>query len=847
MRVQKRIAISIIAILICMAFVLDFGSVFALVSYSFIGKSKATTTQIESYTEYSGVTSGTSGEYAFALGSVNNKLSINYGTNSNLDLMVRFTASYANSSHKASDFDLNFVGRDNWSIDLPSTTTLSNATSQTVYSLSSNTNTLSGTMYYLGKISGSGALDLISGVTFYNNGIQAGDFAGDVLTVTFTTYYVKSNSANYKLSTESPTHTFYTNSLSGTNYLAYDNWVKYMKSTTEYVAEASYMVYNAYANHTYALAYPSDFAWTADFDLAEQTDPEYSNTGYRYKITKTSTGNTRVLEGVAAGNRFRGGLGVFVFPSQRSKVKVTVSAFWEKDGVIQGTMPNNAIHLGLSGDLNGERYSEDITRPTYINILDYIMLTAEAGYKEALINGCKLVISNVTVEIEASTSGTQHANSAYQLNNATEKTPILARYKDIAASAMTQQVKLSVSNHSSAAMKINSFTIKGKLWYAGYTEQTMGETTFQVYEQKTKGHLGAGNIIYDTNLWTASTSGETITFTAKNNTFSNYVAAGYEMPLINGVTIPSQSSDLTQLTEVGDEIYVHDLWCTLEVSITSYSEVSTFSTSGANSAVEVVTTSYDKMTAANGYAYIYLRNNTNQTITSVSMSNLTLAQVTSTTGDPRKHMNASASFSYELMAFGGKAQYVSSSGALSASAPSSSPSSSTNLTVTSVSTNIKPNDYVLMFRIKPSQNAVVYSYTVSAQMSSGQANLTAHLLTDDSQGGVNLINNSTTKYEFRIKSNASLSPYLANSADFVLNQSGDNYYAYYLGVINENQIIKIASSLQGGVAVEVELIAHTDGAQASQYVASNYSTWSPPTAWLTGMQNIYKLLDASNM
>lgn len=825
-----------------MAFVFNFGYTLAVSSYSFLGKSKANSARTESYTEYATVTS-TSGEYAFAFGSVNNKLSINYGVSTNYDLMVKFTASYTNSSHKASDFDLNFVERDKWSIDLPTTTTLSSTTSQTVYNLSSNSNSVSGTMYYLGTISGNGTIDLISGVTFYNNGIQSGDFSGDVLTVTFTSYYVKSNTDNYKLSTETPTHTFYTNSLSGTDYLAYNNWVKYMKSSTEYVDEASYMIYNAYSNDTYAISCPSDFAWTEDFDLASQTEPTYSNTAYRYTITKTSTGNVRVLEGAIAGNKYRGGLGVFVFPSQRSKVKISLSAFWEKDGVIQGTMPNNAIqHLGYSSELDSEGYSDDITKPTYINVLEYIMITAEGGFREALINGCKLVITDITVSIQNSSSDTEHANLSYEINNPTEGTPILARYKDIAGATATKPVKVSVGNHSGSAMKINSFTISGKLWYAGYTELSSGETSFQVYQEQVKGYLGVDNIIYDTNLWSASKSGDTITFTAKNNSFSNYVTAGYEMPLISGVIIPNQSADLAQLTEIDNKIYVYDLWCSLAVTITSYSEVTTYSTSGENTGVEVVTTAYDSMTASNGYAYIYLRNNTNQNITSVSLTGLTLAQVTSST-NPRSNMNASASFNYELMAFGGNPQYVSSTGSLSTSAPSASPSSSTAVSVSGIGVNIKPNDCVLMFRIKPSQNAVVYSYSISAQMSSGQSNLTAHLLTDKT--GVDLINNSSNKYEFRVKSNSSLSSYLSNSTEFVLDENGT--IAYYIGVINENQIIKIANALQGNLALEVELIEHIDGADASQYTASNYSAWAPPTQWLTSMQNIYKLLDASSL
>lgn len=848
MRFGRKMTISILAILLCMAFVFNFGSTFSLVSYNFLGKSKNSSASAESYTEYATVTNA-SGEYVFANGSVNNKLSIDYGTSAEYDLMVKFTASYKNSSHKAKDFDFNFVDRNKWCVDLPTTSTLTvnGVEAQTVYSLSSTSNQISGVMYYLGKISGAGSIDLISGITFYASALESDNYYGDILSVTFTSYYVKSNSNNYNLSSSSSKHSFYSNSLSGTNYVAYDNWISYMKSTNGYIGTSTAMVYNAYANDSYALSYPKDFTWTEDFNLASQTEPSYSNSAYRYKIAKTSSGNVRTLEAVISGNKYRGGLGVFVMPSQKLRINVNVLAYWEKDGVIQGTMPNNTIHLGVSDKLDDSLYSKYITKPTYIDVLDYIMLTAEARYRDILINNYKLVICKLSVTFENATTGTEINQPTYKVNNSTSQSPVLARYKDIVASNMTADVKTSVSNIGTNPLKINSFTVTGKLWYAGYTVTAVeGETSIQVFEEMIKGYLSSSNFKYDTDLWTASASGDAVTFTAKSGGFNAYVSSGYEMPLITGVIIPNQSGDLSGLVDVGDEIYVYDLWCSLEISITSYTEVTSYTSSGAYTGVEVVTNAYNSTISANSYSYIYVRNNTNQTITAVNLSNFALAQVSSASGNPRNNMNASASFSYELMAFGGKGQYVTSTGSLSTSAPSTNPSSSTNLTVSSLSVNIKPNDYVLLFRIKPSQNAIVYSYNISVQMASGNTNLPTMLKCDDAQGSY-LINNSATKYEFRIKSNVDLSSYLANSSEYVLNQSGSNYFAYYVGVINENQIISITKKLEGKASITVEVLEHVKGAEASQYVASNYTSWTPPTQWLTQMQNIYKVLDDSAM
>lgn len=857
---KGKVAISIIAILICMAFVFNFGTTLAVVSYSFLGVSKASPTKAESYVEHAMATDAL-GAYAYSFGSVNGKLSINYGFSAEYDLKVEFTAKYHNTNHKANDFELNFVNRDDWCISLITATTNSPSTSQMVYNLSSNTNEFSGTMYYLGKLSGSGTIDLISGVTFYNNGTQ--DYKnGDLLEVNFDSYYVKSSTDNYKLSTESPTHSFY----AGANVTAYDNWIKYMRSSNGYLTESTYMIYNAYPNDTYALAYPSDFTWATDFDLSSQTEPANSNTAYRYTITKTNSGNVRVLEGLTAGNTYRGGLGVFVFPSQRSKVRLVVNAYWEKDGVVQGTMPNNTIHLQISSDLDSDMCSKDITKPTYINVLESIMLTAEARYRDILINGYKMVLSNVSVEITASLS-TEHAELDYQVNNPTAKAPILARYKDIAVSSQLQQAKVTATNLKDSAIRINSFTVKGKLWYADYTAVDQGgEASIQVFAEQVKGYLGVSNIKYNTTLWSTSTFGDTITFTAKSNSFSTYIASGYEMPLISAVTIPDQSGDLSSLVNVGDEIYVHDLWCSLEVNITSYSQVTEFSTSGSNYAIEVVTPSYDYSAGD-----ICVRNNTNQTITSVTLSNLTLARLTQTSGNPRDNMDASASFEYTLQAFGvNGARYVSPTGALSQTMPSSKPSSSSALSIT-IDVNLMPNDCTTVFRITSTSRGIIYDYQISANMSGGEANADARLIRTAYPKGENtesypstiLINNSSNKYEFRLKFNFDVSQCLQcvvdnNSnvpANFSFAESGGYYYAYYKGVINQGQIMEFAinQATAGGVnsaeyiALEVELIQHADGVIDSHYTAGNYSSWNPPAEWLTSMQNIYKVLNTSDL
>ena len=122
MRLGKRCKFNMmIAILLCMAFVVNVGSTLAAISYRFTATSinikDANATNYETYTPYADAKS-TSGTYIYNVGSVNNQLSIDYyGFNQPHDLMVRFTATYTKPGHYATDFSLNFINRDKWCID----------------------------------------------------------------------------------------------------------------------------------------------------------------------------------------------------------------------------------------------------------------------------------------------------------------------------------------------------------------------------------------------------------------------------------------------------------------------------------------------------------------------------------------------------------------------------------------------------------------------------------------------------------------------------------------------------------------------------------------------------------
>ena len=114
---------TILAILLCMAFVVSIGSTFAAGQYKFkaqtINNIEQGVTQNNVYTNYKFAQS-TQGKYVYSPGTCNNQLSINYGFRENHDLIIRFTATYTNTNHKANDFSLNFANRDMWLVDMGS-------------------------------------------------------------------------------------------------------------------------------------------------------------------------------------------------------------------------------------------------------------------------------------------------------------------------------------------------------------------------------------------------------------------------------------------------------------------------------------------------------------------------------------------------------------------------------------------------------------------------------------------------------------------------------------------------------------------------------------------------------
>ncbi len=870
-RLGKRIKINIvIAILLCMAFAVEIGATLAVASYSFKASSINTTvgetTKHETYTEYANA-QGSSGQYIYSVGSVNNQLSVNYGFSHAHDLMVKFTATYKNEQHKATDFSLNFVNRDKWCIDMSVVNGLAptGETPQSYYALASSSNSISGVMYYMGTLTGSGTLPIISGVNFYTSPNNSYTYIGDTLTVTLEVEYAKSVSANYK----TDTHAF-KDELLDDSTVAFTNWIDYMAGTT--LDAPRYMLYNAYINKDTALAYPSDYDWTVnDFSITAQTESLYSNTAYRYAIGKEgTTGNyhtTRTYSSVAAGNTYYGGAGVYVFPSSTLKtVGISVDYHWQKNNTIAGTTQNNMVQVEYDSDYitsikrvieddpdtededesstyYSRYYRAEITAPTYINVLDYIMLTAESGYRTILAQGYSLVITNIAVTAENSnpSNWTSSAVASVQINNSTQQSPTLVRIKDVATGSKTFETNLSVHNNGTDTVAVTSFKVSGKLWYANYTDQD-----HSAFARVEMGDLPDDCLVYDADMWTTTYSAGVYTFTRANN--AAHLPSGYGLQLISGMIIPQQyypavdDENFVENTDSGGNKYfntiaVNDFWCSLEVSDVQTTTTISYITSSYTSA-EVTVEGYYSTIAADSTVSMYLRNNTNQDITAISLSNLRLATLSSGSSDllPRDNLNTSTEFNYSLTnCLTGTTQ--------------STLKSTTNASDTSTDILIRPNEKVLLYTITPKSKAVIYTYkilvTLAESAESRDLDLIANInvAASGATETVDIINNSATCYEFRLISPVDISSQLVGT-DFVEQLVSGTYYYYYKGVIYANQMITILNEYVSGVTVDV--IPHTDGVTAEDYVDENYTTWNPPADWLTAMQKIYGEPDRDN-
>ncbi len=850
MRLAKGIKFNIIiAILLCIAFVLNAGYTLAAAAYS-LNVSSIGDSQTETYTEFAsmqGEGTGYSETYTYAVGSVNNSIKLNYGFSHKYDIAVKFEATYKDGEHLAKDFSLDMVDRDKWCVDMPMVSDLDRRGSY--YALASTSNRLEGVMYYMGTLEGTGYLPIISGVTFYTSGNNTYVNEADELTITVTPIYSKSTG------TYDSTHKFYTTSkFYNSDKTAINNWVTYMTAYQQdktRVDETKCMYYNAYSTEETALEYPSDdLSWDGE-NLVMPTELERSNTAYKYKVIRTQTGEdaegnaiysyATSYDNVIAGNKYYGGLGVYVIPGS-SLVTVDISFNYDwydcaSNQIITGDV--NPIGYKFSNEMTkvgtAYYYNRTISEPTYIDVLEYMVLTASSGFKTALKNGYKVVIYNLTAKTHTSTptgwtsSGESTIN--YEINNSSIQSGILIKKDKWASGSTHVETDVSIRNVGSTDLAISKFTVKGTLWYSEYGDQTsFSEQSTGTYLQEiraTDNTLLYRGVVVDENMWTSSYNPTTHVYTFTRNSGVNHIPSGSAITLISGVSVAQQSypTEYTKIDGV-DTGFIHDYWCTLEITVTTAKidkdDITPYVAQSTYTDLEVETNGYYSQITSSSPAYIYVRNNTNQNISSVTIQSMTLHPLTSTNKPLRDQINTGSNVGYTVT------NYVNGG-------------SSTTATI-----NLRPNEKVLLFAITPNSDAIIYSYKLSANVSGGKVDNTAQLTVNNEAGDANLINTSDKLYEFRLKSTTSFSGKLVNSGDFVCNTTASSgmYYAYYKGVILPEQLIRVFTGVASTINLQIDVIEHTQGWNAGRYIAGNYSAWSDDTSgalanWLTSMQTIY--------
>lgn len=843
MRLGKKVKLNMmIAILLCMAFVVNIGVTLAVAEYTFRAGSvhnatkvgETTTINYDNYIDFASA-QGSSGKFIYSPGTYNNQLSINYGFRQEHDLMIEFTAKYLNESHKANDFSINFVDRDNWVIDMGTTDDwITGGDDQTYYNLTSSSNIISGAMYYMGTKSGSATMPIISSVTFHTSPNNAySTYTGDTLEITITPKYVKSNANNYDTY-----HKFYSND---NDTVAFNNWATYMdtKGSGKTSSTASFMIYNAYVDYDRAISYPYDLSvldkdgegnvTTGDVDPELMTQPTYSNTAYKYKIEKTTVGETittkRTYNAITAGNKYNGGLGVYVIPhSSTLTMSITINPFWCKEDVSLDTTQSGNVFLGYSNEIhsfvNGTTYhyyKAKITKPTYVNVLDYIRLTAET-YTNFVLNDYRLILNNITVQLVDSTNlvsadtsiennTSWDANTTvptYDIHNSTTSSPILARVKDVAVGPATYDANISITNNDDKPLVINGFAISSELWYGLYSQETVNGKTISMFNKTPMGtgYLTEGSLIYDTTMWKAPTCiNGVFTFESKSSG-TIYIPSGYTITLISGVIVPTTETCQTYDEEkkVGE---ANDFWCSLEVvagsvNVASGSENVNYER-GTTTGVEVITKGYYDVITSSNPGYIYIRNNTSQIITGITLSGLSVLEV-DTVSDflPRDSTGNDAEYTLTQ-----------------------------HLTGT---ISIKPNEMVLAYTITPINGvdedgepvivkAIINDFTVNASLVTSQESDEIDLVYNANTSKGVLINNGTSYYEFRLKSATDISGILVNSGnDFVAHQVGNVYYYYYKGIICPNRYIEIFNGFANNVVVEKLEHASTMGVERYEYL-----------------------------
>ena len=871
----------IIAILLCMAFVVNIGATLASVDYNFkassVNKVEESVNEgddpiihYDTYTSFASAESA-SGKYVYKQGTTNNQLSVNYGFDSKkgeyaYDLMIKFTASYTDkgatniNTHLANDFTINFVNRDKWLIDMGvfygrenQGNTLVENRENKYYITSSDTTSISGVMYYMETVTESGSLPIISGVTFHTSQNNSYQYIGDELTITITPYYVKSKADNYKQVGQTNQHRFYDNacqwfaekSNTTADADAFNSWISYMSRANKEIktaSQTSVMIYNHYVDDARSISFPMDDKameksngeYTGAIDKTIYQQPNYTNTAYRYSIGEVNDLPAYYYDAITAGNKYYGGLGLYVVPSaDLITVSISFSHFWQKNNVLAGSSDSEFVEFNYCNQIYNMSatkkyyYNADIEEPTYINVLDCIQITAE-DYASLISGGYSLILDNISV-------GT--INRTY--NNDTQKyeTP-----SEISALPLT---------HSKTNYEIHNSTINAPVLARAQdvaANATIYETNVSI-TNNSESTISIQSVTISTGLWyedygadgtskaTKTSMGyltETIPFVFDSSLWRlskvsdgvfklsrlsgvTYVPSGYAITIISGVKVQA-------FTPAENESVANDFWCSLEVTNVETGSVN-YSAS-ATTGVEAIVDGYYRPITNSNPGYIYIRNNTSQVITSFEEFTPATLNIMALSGNaefmPRQQVTSTTTPTYELEYMQGDV-------------------------------SIKPGEMVLMCSIIPDEGvtAIIYSYKVTANLETEQYTDDVVLTYSESTSTGVITNNSDKYYEIRIIANEDISSKFADNVNTKFKQiitqddgGNDVYEYYYVGVIMPNRCIKVFKEFAQKIEIEYRLHNQTSGPEG--YKASSYSSdWKLDDTihkdWFDAMKSLYTI------
>lgn len=526
---------------------------------------------------------------------------------------------------------------------------------------------------------------------------------------------------------------------------ALNNWL--LKKANN-ITSTKLMIYNAHGEFDKGIPYAYDYSSTVD--LSTQSAKADIRSSYVYNTDGT-------VYSYASGNSYHAGVGVYYLASQSGTLKCSFGANWyNPSGAIVSSMPINNIEFKVNSSFNelGSNeygYSKVISSGGYgyIDLLDYIQTTTKADIVNLV--GYRLVITSVTVEFVTDYSSwtTQPSGSAtkeaVKVINMSNYNHVLYTYAGNMQTSSTINADLTIFNDSDDAKIITSLNVTPKfVAYNGLTSSGFGVARTKYLSFGDAGSSGT-RIMYNSSSWTKS-SGSNNSYNFSSNGI--YIAPHTSLKVISGIYVVGQTLSDWKIT-VGDNGYYADYWFEFELNSISYSTTTATKTSTTDA--ELITTLTTASINAGESSYVAVRNNTFQTMTSISFSG------TFVTRD-----NPTNSISYSLTNY---------------STNSTATQTSNQISISLTNINLLPGESVIICKITAGSSMTNLGFTScssSASLGSAPSYTSIYAKRDFASGNLTIINPTTDKTNIKV----SLTAGSASLSDPSILTSGTDKWAY---------------------------------------------------------------------